>query len=1095
MKFEEVPVSYYTGIPDISIPLFNIPTGNSKVPVNIQLKYHSLNAKPDDKAGETGLGWSMIAGGTISRTVRGGGVDEKNRTITFSSPPKSKFGIYDHINNPTFKVMNDQPVNMNDYKFFAGQGRYDTEYDLFQYNFMGHSGRFYIVKDATGNYKAEKLDKNNLQINFVHDSTGEVSSFTIVDDKGIKYTFNPMEKSQKSIANTKTGLTTGIGNIDSNLEINDYWTSFHLTKITDQNDIALVLFKYDLSSLVQFEEPTTRTFRYAKDVYYYNTSQNNGGVKQNLDWSMPGAIESQTVYNTTNTKLLTSIEIVDKGIIYLNYEKGRQDSNYIQPSELYKLKSIQTNYLGQNSGNYIEKYSFEYDYADTSYKLNNSTSTLRKMILNKVIKISSNGQNQEYLIAYHKANSELGKDGWGYYTEDIANDVIKSITYPTKGKTVFDFGSNTYSHYYNGAVMESVQGYWKKQENEFPIHFGAFSDVKQFYFTVNSPQYVKLHSRLGSLIYYNWRLGIFKKIDNNNFVQVLDKGNGNQACNRPEPPHCLKSGLDEGGVVHSEYIDNIYLEAGTYFASLEGSYGPSIPGNITDLFTVTTVENVFVNDITRNGGGLRINNIQYFDTPFSTKPSKEFIYDYKDIVNSQKSSGSLAFPEPITSYSDSYSYRNKVTNADIIYSANFDVKTDYNILPVQKTQGSDVGYKYITVKQIAKENNIVTDNGSTVYTFRSPLDYPNNESLALQPPVRSISNLDYLRGQLISEKKYNASGQILFETNTNYSVTEIEKNDGIKLLDNFYRNTVGEYFTYNNFQELLSHVGNVSLTTPYKNFEKFGTTLPVEKEETAYFYKNGVQSSVITKTNTIYNSNDYPALITQNFADQSSTETKIIYASEKYNQRLIDANMISIPLETDVKEQQGFAGALKTTGRTEVSYNYPTLLLPDKITSLNTITNNMETKIHYDEYDDKGNLQQYTLKEGTPVTIIWGYNKTLPIAKVEGVKLSDIDQSVIDAIVYESDQDMLSGLWSDETSLLSALESFRNNPLFQYAQVTTFTYDPLVGVRSITQPSGVKEFYTYDAESRLEKVSQEVKDGFGNNTVKTVKEYNYHLKN
>ncbi|HCN48441.1 MAG TPA: hypothetical protein DIT10_04990 [Chryseobacterium sp.] len=119
----------------------------------------------------------------------------------------------------------------------------------------------------------------------------------------------------------------------------------------------------------------------------------------------------------------------------------------------------------------------------------------------------------------------------------------------------------------------------------------------------------------------------------------------------------------------------------------------------------------------------------------------------------------------------------------------------------------------------------------------------------------------------------------------------------------------------------------------------------------------------------------------------------------------------------------------------------------------------------------------------------------MPIAKVEGVKLSDIDQSAIDAIVYESDQDMLSGLWSDETSLLSVLESFRNNPLFQYAQITTFTYDPLVGVRSITQPSGVKEFYTYDAENRLEKVSQEIKDGFGNNTVKTVKEYNYHLKN
>ncbi|MEF9476601.1 hypothetical protein OWR28_01460 [Chryseobacterium sp. 1B4] len=72
MKFEEVPVSYYTGIPDINIPLVSIPTSNPKVVMAVQLKYHPLNAKPEDKASETGLGWSLIAGGTISRTVREG---------------------------------------------------------------------------------------------------------------------------------------------------------------------------------------------------------------------------------------------------------------------------------------------------------------------------------------------------------------------------------------------------------------------------------------------------------------------------------------------------------------------------------------------------------------------------------------------------------------------------------------------------------------------------------------------------------------------------------------------------------------------------------------------------------------------------------------------------------------------------------------------------------------------------------------------------------------------------------------------------------------------------------------------------------------
>ncbi len=131
---------------------------------------------------------------------------------------------------------------------------------------------------------------------------------------------------------------------------------------------------------------------------------------------MPGSIESQTVYNTTNTKLLTSIEIVDKGVIYLNYEKGREDSNYIQPSELYKLKSIQSNYLGQNTGNYTEKYIFDYSYTNSNYQHNGPMTTLKKLILNKVTKTSSNNQDQEYALEYYKTGA-ITKDNWGITQE------------------------------------------------------------------------------------------------------------------------------------------------------------------------------------------------------------------------------------------------------------------------------------------------------------------------------------------------------------------------------------------------------------------------------------------------------------------------------------------------------------------------------------------------------------------------------------------------------------------------------------------------------------------------------------------------------
>jgi hypothetical protein len=464
MKFEEVPVSYYTGIPNISIPLISIPTNNPKVAVGVELKYHPLSAKPDDKAGETGLGWNLIAGGTISRTIRGGNPDEKNRTIAFSSPPKAKYGIYNETYNPTSKLMKNQMIDLNDYGFEAAMGRYDTEYDLYQYNFMGQSGRFYIIKDDNGNYKPEKLDKNNLQIIINSVAPSEISSFTIVDDKGIRYSFEGMEKSQKSINNIKVGIISGIGNPNPSQDISNYWAAFNLIKIEDQNNILLATFNYDLTSQVKFEETPTTIKRLAINPQYYNS--NPGGLAP--DGSMPGAFETQYVYNETNTKLLTSINVRDKGIIYLNYEKGRQDSNYTEPSELYKLKSVQSNYIGQSTQQYIDKYVLDYGYSNNEFQPENGTvKNMQKMMLTKVTKVASNSQNQEYNLDYYTTSGILKKDKWGYYKGDgetYRTDVLKSLTYPTKGKAVFDFGENIYS-YTEGT--EPVTGEWVDTDYAF----------------------------------------------------------------------------------------------------------------------------------------------------------------------------------------------------------------------------------------------------------------------------------------------------------------------------------------------------------------------------------------------------------------------------------------------------------------------------------------------------------------------------------------------------------------------------------------------------------------------------------------------------
>ena len=70
MRFEEVPVDYYTGQPNISIPLGNISISKD-LSYPIALRYNTQALRVDERSGWTGTGFSMATGGTITRTIKG----------------------------------------------------------------------------------------------------------------------------------------------------------------------------------------------------------------------------------------------------------------------------------------------------------------------------------------------------------------------------------------------------------------------------------------------------------------------------------------------------------------------------------------------------------------------------------------------------------------------------------------------------------------------------------------------------------------------------------------------------------------------------------------------------------------------------------------------------------------------------------------------------------------------------------------------------------------------------------------------------------------------------------------------------------------
>src|SRR4030095_11661954 len=68
-RYGEWPISLYTGLPNIDIPIYELKTNAASVPIS--LSYHASGNKVGDVASWVGLGWNLNAGGMISRVVRG----------------------------------------------------------------------------------------------------------------------------------------------------------------------------------------------------------------------------------------------------------------------------------------------------------------------------------------------------------------------------------------------------------------------------------------------------------------------------------------------------------------------------------------------------------------------------------------------------------------------------------------------------------------------------------------------------------------------------------------------------------------------------------------------------------------------------------------------------------------------------------------------------------------------------------------------------------------------------------------------------------------------------------------------------------------
>jgi YD repeat-containing protein len=128
----------------------------------------------------------------------------------------------------------------------------------------------------------------------------------------------------------------------------------------------------------------------------------------------------------------------------------------------------------------------------------------------------------------------------------------------------------------------------------------------------------------------------------------------------------------------------------------------------------------------------------------------------------------------------------------------------------------------------------------------------------------------------------------------------------------------------------------------------------------------------------------------------------------------------------------------------------------------------METQLTYGKYDKFGNNISLSIKDAFNIVYIWSYNGQYPIAEIKNATYNEVQNaapSFLNNIENSSNP--------SDSSLNYLSDRLRNN--LPNAQVTTYTYKPLVGMTSMTDPRGVTTFYEYDSFNRLQFIKN--KDG------------------
>lgn len=965
-------VNYFTGMPNVSIPLYSYSDKNG-LSLNITAGFFTGGIRNGEIPSIIGMGWNLNAGGVVSRTVN---------------------GLPDDIANIGFMYATQIPVdsraNANKYYYDS----IDSQQDVFYFNADGISGKFVIGK----NKEVVVIPDSKVKVSFTTDPVSKlITSFKITATNGIKYIFSETEQTTQAIT---------YQNLPNGTKLSNSFNSFHYSA-------------WNLTEIISPFNTDTIKLRYLVDTFSVNTAFSQVAfVKTPAPYTTTKYYPSGT--SSTKLKKISKIEFPDKTSVDFLYNPALKYTKTCDALSKIKVSDSIFRY----------GYLFDYDTSFTGYvtRYDSDESPYQKKLsyhtmiqLKSITPFTDSERNFPYRFEYNvpypyyddwrPVNTQRvdsmrsAYDHWGFFN-GVYNDstAIPTVTPYYTGAWRFSTAAAMENSLSKVILPSGGLTAYEYEVNSVPELTVYSNSVTVNNSTLNSSNSAVLQE------VYNERHRFTLKLDPS--VSRIGTAPLSSTCNlivNIKSPNGLTLFASQTVSLHELFyngVKNLYFNVpnGNYKLETVLAAGSSVTGTFS--FTISW-ENKSETNLSKSSGGIRIKKITQRNSN-DTLNQSSVIQEFKYVKEDGKTSG---FMGEVPKYD--YAYRQKITSTGA--TTDYIVITSDPMNVVSTVQSSPVGYSRVEVYNGTTTKNL----GKTVYEFTDLKDLGTN-SFTPTFPYTPEDIKSWGIGLPKTITVFDSSGQKIKRIRNNYLFTSRSFNTDFKSLK-LGRSAA----TYASTPIYTSVYVNTYLSEEY--FPSGGWAKLISVNDSSFF-NNG--SSKVSITSFEYDANYN---ITKTISDYDKTrglylERRFYYPYNYTVSGAIGKLRDSGIINTIISKEDWITGDATPrivggeitdfqqlpSGRITPLYSYA--LQSNKAIPQSTIGNfNPATlnrnatyfvkQVNFNKYDNTGNsIEVLSSTNNQATSSIYDYNNKYIIAKISNAAFNDVA-----AASFESDG---SGNWA-----------------------------------------------------------------------------------